>query len=183
MTLELFSTYKQILCDIHISSFTGTGEGVRFSLRGTTYQNNSLVNLEDIGEWSATLLCVTDQDACCVPPYTGEMGSALGNWLFPNGTRLLSKDSHRDFYRTRGQMIVLMHRRRGGEDGIYSCVIPDAMNVTQTIYVGVYSRADAGEWYSEILFNGHLPLAATLLTRPLNTIHMKTPKCGHLAIL
>ena len=39
-----------------------------------------------------------------------------------------------------------MHRRRGGEEGIYHCEIPDAMNVTQTIYIGVYS-ASTGEWY------------------------------------
>jgi len=36
-------------------------------------------------------------------------------------------------------MRVHLLRRRGGEEGIYSCVIPDAMNVTQTIYIGVYS--------------------------------------------
>ena len=126
---------------------SGTGEGVRFSLRGTTYQNNSIVTLEDIGEGDdASLLCVTDQPACCHPYYTGEIGSALGNWFFPNGTRILhyTTGTRWDFYRTRGQMIILMHRRRGGVDGIYSCEIPDAMNVTQTIYIGVYT-ASAGE--------------------------------------
>ena len=34
--------------------------------------------------------------------------------------------------------MVLLHRRRDGVEGIYSCVIPDAMNVTQTIYIGMY---------------------------------------------
>ena len=42
--------------------------------------------------------------------------------------------------------MVLLHRRRGGVSGIYSCEIPDAMNVTQAIYIGVYS-ADTGEWF------------------------------------
>ena len=41
-------------------------------------------------------------------------------------------------------MKVLLQRRRGGEEGIYHCEIPDAMNVTQTIYIGVYS-ASTGE--------------------------------------
>ena len=123
---------------------------MRFSLRGTTYQNNSLVTLEDIGEWRDALLCVTDQPACCSRFYTGEIGSALGNWFFPNGTTIVSfyanytTRTQWDFYRTRGQMIVHMHRRRGGENGIYSCEIPDIMNVAQTIYVGVYT-ASAGE--------------------------------------
>ena len=47
-----------------------------------------------------------------------------------------------------------MDRRRGGEDGIYHCEIPDAMNVTQTIYIGVYS-ASTGEYYvyTAVLFD------------------------------
>ena len=123
--------------------FSGTGEGVRFWLRGTTYQNNSLVTLEEIGEWEDALFCVTDQPACCRPPYyTG----AIGNWLFPNGSGIPSSLGQWDFFRTRGQMIVNMHRRRGGVNGIYSCLIPDARNVIPTIYIGVYT-ADTGEWY------------------------------------
>ena len=41
-------------------------------------------------------------------------------------------------------------------EGIYRCEIPDAMNVTQTIYIGVYS-ASIGEWYMYIyvLFRNH----------------------------
>ena len=106
------------------------------------------MTLEDIGEDDGALLCLTDQPACCRPPYTGVNGSALGNWFFPNGTNLStgSVTSRWDFYRTRGQSVVLLHRRRGGVSGIYSCEIPDAMNVTQAIYIGVYS-ADTGEWF------------------------------------
>ena len=37
-----------------------------------------------------------------------------------------------------------MHRRRGGEKGIYYCEIHDSMNVMQTIYIGVYT-AGTGE--------------------------------------
>ena len=123
-------------------------EGVRFSLNGTTYQNNSLVTLEDIGEGYDALLCMTDLTACCRRPYTdSNVQLAIGNWFFPNGTRVPASGIQRDFHRTRGQSVVRLQRRRGGEDGIYSCVIPDAMNVIQTIYIGVYSRTDtqAGE--------------------------------------
>ena len=123
----------------------GAGEGVRFLLRGITYQNNSLVTLEDIGEWDDALLCRTDQPVCCRHPYT----PTLGNWFFPNGTRLHSSWTQSwtqwDLYRDRGQMLVNMHRRRGGVTGIYHCVIPDVMNVTQTMYIGVYT-ANTGEW-------------------------------------
>ena len=44
-------------------------------------------------------------------------------------------------------MRVLLHKRRDGEEGVYSCVIPDAMNVTQPIYIGLYS-ANTGECYN-----------------------------------
>ena len=103
------------------------------------------MTLEDIGEGhDDALLCITNYIACCRPPYTGEMGHTLGNWFFPNRSRVFSAGNH-DFYRTRGQMVVLMHRRRGGVEGIYHCVIPDAMNFNQTIFIGVYS-ASTGEW-------------------------------------
>ena len=46
-------------------------------------------------------------------------------------------------------MRVLLQRKRGGEEGIYSCVIPDAMNVAQTIYIGVYTANNgAGKCYT-----------------------------------
>ena len=89
--------------------------------------------LEDIGEGGDALLCLTKLTACCRTPYTEP---AIGNWFFPNGT---SVRSHWDFYRNRGHMVVRMQRRRGGVSGIYRCEIPDSLNVTQTIYIGVYA--------------------------------------------
>ena len=114
-------------------------------LRGRPYKNNSIVTLEDIGEGDGALLCITNQTACCRYPYS----VTIGNWYFPNGTRVPGSSIQWDFHRARGQMMVLIHRRRGGEEGIYRCEIPDTMNVTQTIYIGVYS-ASTGEW--SILF-------------------------------
>ena len=106
--------------------------------------------LEDIDN---VLLCVTNQTACCSSHYTG--GRALGNWYFPNGTEVPSETANAkeqwDFYTTRGQMVVHMQRRRGGVEGIYHCEIPDTMNVTQTIYIGVYS-ASTGEYMYTLLF-------------------------------
>ena len=92
-----------------------------------------------MGEGGDALLCITNYTACCRPPYTSINGSALGNWFFPNGTRVQSSHVQWDFHRTRDHMTVRLHRRSGGEEGIYRCEIPDAMNVSQTIYIGVYS--------------------------------------------
>ena len=123
----------------YVKHYLSTGD-VWFSLNGTTYQNNSNVILEDIGEGDDALLCMTNLTACCRHPYTA------GNWFFPNGTRVPSSGYQWDFHRTRGQMVVRLHRRGSGEEGIYRCEIPVAMNVIQTIYIGVYS-ASTGEWY------------------------------------
>ena len=105
------------------------------------------MTLEEIseGEGGDALLCMTNYTACCRPPYTDEMKRALGNWFFPNGTRVPSKGARWDLFRTRDHMMVRMNRRRGGEEGIYHCDIPDAMSVIKTMYIGVYS-ASSGEW-------------------------------------
>ena len=85
--------------------------------------------LEDIGENDDALLCITNQTKT-------NSSIALGDWYFPNGTRIPALG---DIYRTKDQMVIRMHRRRGGKEGIYRCEIPDGMNGTQTIYIGVYS--------------------------------------------
>ena len=140
--------------------FPGAGD-VRFSLRGTTYKNNSIVTLEDIGENDTALLCMTNLIACCRTPYTDV---ALGRWLFPNETRVASYDNDTDFYRDREQMVVRLKRRRGGVNGIYRCEIPDSRNVIQTIYIGVY-RANTGEWYCT-LFKTYIAVLKTKLISP-----------------
>ena len=102
--------------------------------------------LDNIGEGSEALLCLTDLPACCRPPYTDPMGlRALGNWYFPNGTRVVSSGNQWDFHRTRGQIVVLLHRRRGGATGIYRCSVPGQNKDLVTLYVGVYT-ANTGEY-------------------------------------
>ena len=140
---SIFSQSKLINLTIHkYCNFPCAGD-VRFSLRGTIYQNNSCVALEDIGENDSALLCKTNFAACCLPPYTGENGPLLGKWFFPNGTAVPGNGSQLNLYRTRGEMVVRLNHKRGGEEGIYRCEIPDSMNVTQNIYIGVYT---VGEW-------------------------------------
>ena len=96
------------------------------------------MTLNDIGEGDATaLLCHTDQPQCCRPPHGN---SAQGNWFFPNGSRVPSTGQQWEFHRTRGQMRVLLHRRRGGVEGVYRCEIPDEQDIIKRIYIGVYTE-------------------------------------------
>ena len=123
--------------DIGIFSSLHAGD-VWFSFNNATHQNNSLVTLEDIGEEDAALLCMTNLTTCCrslnLP--------ALGNWYFPNETRVSSTGLNWDFHRSRGQMVVRLNRLRGGVDGVYHCEINDSMNALQTIYIGVYNASN-----------------------------------------
>ena len=93
------------------------------------------MTLEDIGEGDDALLCITNLTTCCLSEF-------FGRWSFPNGTVVPSSGDQWDFHRTRDPMVVLMHRRRGGVEGIYYCEILDSMNVTQTMmYIGVYTSS------------------------------------------
>ena len=104
--------------------FSGLGK-VGFTFKGAVLSNNSLVTLDDVGEGEDALRCMTDNISCCRPPYTQSLSqSALGNWFFPNGTRVPSSGTRWEFHRTRGDMAVLLHKRRGGVDGVYYCKVP-----------------------------------------------------------
>ena len=127
----------------HTYFFPDTGD-FWFSLRNTAYQNNSCVTLEDIGEGDDALLCLANLTDCHQPSHTDAMGLVLGNWFFPNGTTVPSNGTSFDFYSDRIEMVVRLNRRQGGEEGIYRCEIHDSLNVTQTIYIGVYA-ASTGE--------------------------------------
>ena len=132
--------YDFLACLRYLYVHLSNAGHVKFSLRCLAHQNNSLVTLEDIGDSDNALLCMTDRSACCRHP-------AIGNWFFPSGVRVPGNgDSSGDLWRTRGHMVVQLNRIGGGKNGIYRCEIPDAMNVTQTLYIGVY-RASTGEWY------------------------------------
>ena len=116
--------------NIFMSLFPRAGD-VWLSFNNTTYHNNSIVIMKDIGERDNALECISNQTTC--------YQTCKRNWFFPNETRVPSRVVKWDFYRTRPQMVVRLNRRRGGEEGIYHCEISDSVNVTHTIYIGVYT--------------------------------------------
>ena len=83
--------------NIFMSLFPCAGD-IWFSLNNTTYHNNSIVIMEDIGESDNALDCISNQTTCYQTCKT--------NWFFPNGTRVPNHGVKWDFYRTRGEMVV-----------------------------------------------------------------------------
>ena len=70
--------------------------------------------------------------------------------------------------------MVALNRRRGGVEGIYCCEIPDSMNVTQTIYIGVYttstSTGDLSDYaYTLLFFQSEIIAMAVLFVSKLDT--------------
>ena len=87
--------------------------------------------LGDIGERDNALLCISNQTSC--------YQNCKVNWFFPNGTRVPLSVAKWDIYRTRASVLVRLNRRGDGMVGLYHCEIHDSINVTHTIYIGVYN--------------------------------------------
>ena len=109
--------------DIGIFSFPSEGD-VWFSLRNTTYQNNSVVTLEDIGEGDNALFCMTNLTACC----HGD-NNALGN---RKSVRFLQNQ------RSDGAWYICTAEEVERMESTTLRYLMQCMLVTQTIFIGVY---------------------------------------------
>ena len=118
--------------------------GVGLLLNGVLYGNNSIVTLDEIGEDSAALFCLTNKTDCCSmkdPPGVG----GIGEWFFPDGNSVNNEDSGDDIYRGRGPSFVHLQRRNNAQTtGVFRCEVPDASGTIQSLYVGVYPMGKSG---------------------------------------
>ena len=104
----------------------------------------TLDDISDSNTGGDSLLCITDNTACCSRAQVPG-GGILGDWYYSNGTTVANSGVMWEFYRNRDQSVVRLNRRRGGVAGIYHCEIPDVNGITQDIYVGLYTN-DKGEY-------------------------------------
>ena len=116
--------------------------GIWLIFKGQVLSNNSLVTLDDVGKEEESLQCWTDRQDCCHGDYTA--GGAIGNWYFPSGSKVkfgisYKLDLTKPLYRDRRHQVVLLHRKKGGEDGVYYCEIPDQQGNMHSVYMGMYS--------------------------------------------
>ena len=98
--------------------------------------------ISDIGSTNDTaLLCHTNR-----PVLSGGSNSG-GNWFAPDGD--IVGATVPGFARNRAPMIVRLRSNDGTpEEGIYHCVVEDADNIPQTVYVGLYNSGEGKMGYS-----------------------------------
>ena len=107
--------------------------------------NNSIVNIEDIGENNAALICQTDGRPCCQ-----SLPNRAGEWYYPNGSNLTNDLSGRDLYRNRGdEGEVRLNRRNNAlfPIGMYHCEVPDISSINHTVYVGLLRYGEHGRFF------------------------------------
>ena len=106
----------------------------QFEFREDVLTNNSYIVRGapvNIGEGqNDSLHCVTDNSDCC--------NNGQGNWYDVTGGEVQQgPDGDSNLYVTRGDGVVYLNRRRGGQSGMWRCDIPDSNGVQQTIYLSV----------------------------------------------
>ena len=94
--------------------------------------NNTVLMLDSIGdEDEEALICRTDLNRCCKGP------QAVGEWFYPNGTRVPKDNGGYSFYRNRGAEGQVYLRRRHNvlsPLGTYCCEVPTS-NGDETLCV------------------------------------------------
>ena len=110
--------------------------GVNLIWQGIQYPNNSILNIEDIGEGEHALACQTDRRPCC-----GTRPYRFGEWYYPDGSRVPFEGIGTPFYRNRydGGLVLLNRRSHDTyySSGLFCCVLPDASNVNHTLCIGL----------------------------------------------
>ena len=105
--------------------------------------------ISDIGSTDNTaLLCHTNH-----PPTESGGSNSGGNWFGPDGDIVgtLGSTTVPGFDRNRAPMIVRLRSNDGTpEEGIYHCVVEDADNIPQTVYVGLYNSGGGKMGYSKL---------------------------------
>ena len=112
---------------------------IKIVLGGHIHDNNSVVNISDIGESDDALLCYTNASNCCKRP-----GQVAGEWYFPSEVAIKIFMFGDDIYRDRAPSVVRLNRRNNATSpsGVFRCEIPDASGTNQSIYIGVYPEGE-----------------------------------------
>ena len=114
--------------------------GVGFFFKGRILSDNDDVFLDDIGEGSNALYCLTNRTQCC----STEAGANRGLWRNSDGGNV--RNNTVAIYSTRGFSSLLLNRRSSESvpTGVYTCMIPDAQNDLRMLNITIN---EGGEYY------------------------------------
>ena len=104
---------------------------LHFELGGTTYLNNTVVVVGEIGEEDGALHCVTDRQNLNI--------NRQGQFYYPDGSVVPISDMRQDFYRNRDSRFIRLNRRNSATSplGQYRCEIPDSRGVMQNLLINL----------------------------------------------
>ena len=119
---------------IHLVCLTAP---VQLIFRGVSYPNNSVLSLNDIGQFStgSAILCTTNRSPCC-----STRPNRFGEWRYPNGSLVPNNAAGQDFFRGRGDNQTLYLNRRNNAQsptGSFCCELPDNSDVKHTLCVSL----------------------------------------------
>ena len=98
------------------------------------YANNSVIDINLVGEGFEGLLritdggaleCHTDDTTCCRGIDNPPNGTGRGEWYYPDGTVVPPPGGGTGFYRARDHMVIRLNRNKvASPSGRYRCEIP-----------------------------------------------------------
>ena len=118
-------------------STVNVGIQLHLIFRGVSYPNNSVLSLNDIGEFStgSAILCTTNRSPCCS---STDASMRFGEWYYPDGSLVPTVTANQDFYRGRGtNQTIHLSRRNDAQSpsGHFCCKLPDSSGEYQTFCV------------------------------------------------
>ena len=110
--------------------------------------------LNDIGEGSNALFCLTNRTQCCT---IAAGGRRRGGWFFPNSSSVALDNAVLDFDRVRGYSSVRLNRRNDvvGPTGVFKCRIPDPNDVVLYQHIGIYGDGNEGVLGTYCIYAGY----------------------------
>ena len=111
--------------------------GLFFELGDTSYLNNTVILMEEIGVGDSGLLCRTNNTGCCGSFF---FTSFRGEFYYPNSDNTVpTAGVSPSFYRNRGTGFIRLNRQpnSGIPLGEYRCEIPDDRGIRQNLFINI----------------------------------------------
>ena len=101
----------------------------RFEHNRERLPNNSYIAFQRISVMRNALYCLTDSSSCC--------DNGKGDWYDRNGKIITDnrEDRWSNLYVTRGNRVVSLNRKTGGQPGMWRCDIPDSNGALRSVYI------------------------------------------------